>query len=62
MEQEYGQANIDISYMTGFGDSTHFGCSLKDETIYELVGAFRRFLLSAGFHPDLVNDELGEEE
>jgi len=61
MEQEYGQTNIEFDYITGFGDHTHFACSLQDETIDELVNAFRRFLLSAGFGSDLVNDTLGEE-
>jgi hypothetical protein len=62
MIQDEGQATITFSHMTGFGDYTNFECSLKDETIFELVVAFRRFLLASGYPPMLVDDVLGEEE
>jgi len=62
MEQEQGQATISFNYMNSFGDYTNLECSLQEETAYELTDAFRRFLLAAGYHPDTVNDVLGEEQ
>ena len=59
--KSYGESTIEFNYMTRFGDFTNFDCNLRDESIYELANAFRRFLLAAGFGSDLVNDVLGEE-
>jgi hypothetical protein len=60
-QEEFGQATVAFNHMTSFGDYTNFDCSLQDETIDELVRAFRRFLLACGYGPELVDDTLGED-
>ena len=49
------QSCISFNYMDSFGGHTYLDVTLDEDTIDELVYAFKRFLYSATFSKELVD-------
>jgi hypothetical protein len=53
---EINEPKISFEYVNSFGDVESMSANLEDDTIFSLVQKFKAFLLSAGFHPNNIED------
>lgn len=43
-------------------DNTTVEISLESDALIDLIEAFADFLVACGFHPDLIKQELGQDD